>query len=637
MQTAERVSPSPGDSSASPVKPANARFLQPVFPYRIFGIGLNKTGTSSLQDAMRILGVGPILSAGIVHKHGLVQRVLLHGDFETAVRFAGIYRFFEDRPWNIGDMYRRLDERYPGSRFILTVRDKDRWWRSVERWLTVTKPRIADLYRIHFRVESVTRDSMIASYLRYNDEVRRHFAGRADFLEMNIEAGDGWTPLCGLLDLPVPDAPFPHRNRQAYDESDAALIESRKSRKRDRRGKPGQPSRNVNRCVQCGAALTPLKKRTEARGGKPAWVKRLHRRATSAALRVADALRAQAPRLARLHRENPTLSIDNMAVVTAFFNPGGFAARVANFRVFRESLKACGLPVLTVELAFGNDPHMLGPDDGEVLALRAPHPMWQKERLLNIGIAEMIRRGYRRIVWLDADVVFLDAKNWPWWVAAELRKTPLCQVFRRVRIDQGPGRPATPAVSSTAYHARHGAWLSQEGRAPSLLHPIGRPNGYSGFGWAARADLLERVPLYDRAIVGGGDKMIYYACAPRTDDWQARVAKMLSTNYTPCSGCGHSNAAPCYLDDYFQWARAWHDAGGADPGAADLTIRALYHGDLRNRFYHLRRDILLRHAFDPATDIAPTPNGCWTWNSDKPRLHHEVHSYFFNRHEDGPA
>ena len=42
---------------------------------------------------------------------------------------------------------------------------------------------------------------------------RRYFAGRDDFLEVDLAACTGWTPLCNLLDLREPSVPFPWANR----------------------------------------------------------------------------------------------------------------------------------------------------------------------------------------------------------------------------------------------------------------------------------------------------------------------------------------------------------------------------------------------------------------------------------------
>lgn len=45
------------------------------------------------------------------------------------------------------------------------------------------------------------------------------------------QPGDGWTPLCRALDLPVPDLPFPHENSSA---DYAARQQNRAERDRQR-------------------------------------------------------------------------------------------------------------------------------------------------------------------------------------------------------------------------------------------------------------------------------------------------------------------------------------------------------------------------------------------------------------------
>lgn len=56
----------------------------------------------------------------------------------------------------------------------------------------------------------------LAFYERHNREVRRFFAAH-NASDVLLEAcwglGAGWGTLCGFLELPVPDVPFPHANR----------------------------------------------------------------------------------------------------------------------------------------------------------------------------------------------------------------------------------------------------------------------------------------------------------------------------------------------------------------------------------------------------------------------------------------
>jgi hypothetical protein len=194
---------------------------------KIFGIGMNKTGTTSLKKCFRILSLYPVAptpaSSREINK--ATRRLFKKGDYEPALKFAERYRSFEDRPWNIWEMYQHLDRRFPDSRFILTVRDPETWWRSVERWITFMKPRMAEKYRIHLRSPSLCKGDMIKGYLRYNDTVMDYFENRQNMLVVDFEKGDGWTSLCGFLDCPVPPEPFPHKNRLTYDERDAAKKE----------------------------------------------------------------------------------------------------------------------------------------------------------------------------------------------------------------------------------------------------------------------------------------------------------------------------------------------------------------------------------------------------------------------------
>lgn len=608
------------------------------FPYRVFGVGFNKTGTSSLSRALRKLSVQPVASQALVHRTGILDAVLERGDYEPALRFARMYRAFEDRPWNVWEMYRHLDERYPGSRFVLTVRDEESWWHSVERWITVSKPHVAERYRLHLRAPSLERNAMVDAYRRYNQQVIDHFRGRDDdFLVFDVVGGDGWEPLCGLLDLPVPRRDFPHANPQTYDRRDAAPQAPRERRRK--RGfvqlKGIRAPLATGRCVGCGVPLPVGRHGPRSLIGRlPNWVKEPYRRVQRQAFVPARDDRDAEARAAALRDAHPGLTVDDLAAVTCFFNPCGYRSRLDNYHRFREAFAESGLPLVTVELAFGDDPFQLGPEAGEVLRLRSRFPMWQKERLLNVGIRHLLGRGYRKIAWIDADVVFTDRTHWPWHVAAALEEKALCQVFGQVLVEQDGGRTLLPGVSAIRYHDFTGCWMNQNRRGPSRRTPFGYPLGYSGFGWAARAEVLEEVELFDRAVVGGGDKLIYAASLGLDERHRKKLPHLLDSTLRPCRDCGHANEAPAYVDDYLAWAERWDAAVGGRVGWTDRTIRSLFHGDRRDRRYTRRRDILLRHGYDPADDLELAGDGTWRWASDKPDLHLEVGNYFFERRED---
>jgi len=186
---------------------------------KIFCIGLNKTGTTTMQACFLALGLSPVASPGQPNRRTqarLFKNIMYRGNYRPALRYARRYRSFEDRPWNVWDMYQHLDRTFPDSRFILTTRDPDDWWRAVSRWLTHEKPHLVDRYMHHLKAPAFEEQAFIDGFEAYNADVRRYFGSRDDFLVFDVCAGGEWKPLCTFLHLPVPDVPFPHRNRQNY-------------------------------------------------------------------------------------------------------------------------------------------------------------------------------------------------------------------------------------------------------------------------------------------------------------------------------------------------------------------------------------------------------------------------------------
>jgi hypothetical protein len=174
-------------------------------PPKVFCIGLNKTGTSSLAQALRMLGyrvTGPNFTQEPDLAHTLHRRVR---------EVVPQYDAFQDMPWPM--LYAFLDAEYPGSKFILTVRDPEAWIRSqVRHFGTRTTPMREWAYGAGCPAGNEAR--YLEVYRRHNAAVRAHFRGRPEaFLEMDLAAGDGWEALCGFLERRRPMMrPFPHAN-----------------------------------------------------------------------------------------------------------------------------------------------------------------------------------------------------------------------------------------------------------------------------------------------------------------------------------------------------------------------------------------------------------------------------------------
>jgi hypothetical protein len=180
---------------------------------KIFGIGFQKTGTSSLNRALQILGFDAVGGIRINHPKGITLPAPLQTADILAVALARAKQAdaFNDNPWPL--LYREMDKAFPGAKFILTVRDSGRWLESLVRHFGDTANDVMRwIYGVPFPKGHEAQ--ILRVYQAHNDAVRNYFAARpSDFLEMDFEQGDGWQKLCPFLGCAVPRVPFPHDNR----------------------------------------------------------------------------------------------------------------------------------------------------------------------------------------------------------------------------------------------------------------------------------------------------------------------------------------------------------------------------------------------------------------------------------------
>lgn len=179
---------------------------------KVFCVGLSKTATTSLTAALKVLGLDA------VHWYATRRAFRYRDDGGIDIDWALFERHdaFADTP--IPRIWPELDARYPDARFILTTRDPARWLKSFADQFAGggLDAFSAQLHRDLYGTDTFDAALCRAAFERHGERVRDYFADRPGaLLTMDISAGDGWAPLCAFLDLPVPDAPFPHRFSQA--------------------------------------------------------------------------------------------------------------------------------------------------------------------------------------------------------------------------------------------------------------------------------------------------------------------------------------------------------------------------------------------------------------------------------------
>lgn len=263
-----------------------------------------------------------------------------------------------------------------------------------------------------------------------------------------------------------------------------------------------------------------------------------------------------------------------LAIITCHFNPAGYPRLADNYRVFRDALGA--LPLYTAEASF--DGTFIS--DGPVQIAATPaNVLWQKERLLNLAV-EALPAKYDRVAWLDADVIF---RRPDWYDAA----SQLLDQFAVVQLAES---------------------VVTNGRDWNMAAAVGfqQPCKY-GYAWAARRELF---PLYDAAVIGGGDWL-------NAAGWRGVPCR----NLTP---------SPAWQTHYDRWAAEAQRKAGGKVGCLAGEIFHLDHGSHKGRQYNERYRLV--RGLDPERDVTIDDNGLWSWTSEQ---YAAAVRGFFERRQDG--
>lgn len=186
---------------------------------KILGIGLGRTGTTSLARALQVLGFKT--------KH--CPEFYLDDEGKLIISPEDLREFeaLTDEPTIL--VFKEVDRDYPGSKFILTVREMESWLRSIvnngnamREWRQ-KDPAVPVLHEALYGNSTFDRDVYSEAHRQHVVAMSEYFANRPqDLLIMDICAGDGWEKLCPFLGRPIPDRKFPSLN--VFGESDAATL-----------------------------------------------------------------------------------------------------------------------------------------------------------------------------------------------------------------------------------------------------------------------------------------------------------------------------------------------------------------------------------------------------------------------------
>ena len=201
---------------------------------KVFCIGLVKTGTTSLGQALKDLGY----RVGDQHQGELLLKDYVAGNFQSIVEFCRMSDAFQDAPFSFPLTYVALDQHFPNAKFVLSVRDNvEQWYRSLIQFHGNLFgggriPTREDLMRATYcypgfmweAIHSVWntpeddpyhKPTLAAYYQRHNESVRDYFRTKSNFLEINVSDKSAYQRFCEFLGKkPVADD-FPWLNKSS--------------------------------------------------------------------------------------------------------------------------------------------------------------------------------------------------------------------------------------------------------------------------------------------------------------------------------------------------------------------------------------------------------------------------------------
>jgi sulfotransferase family protein len=195
---------------------------------KVFCIGAHKTGTTSMESALTMLGLR-VCPAHVWWQNPALQTDFYRGEYGPVFDVIERFDAFQDSPFNHSNFYEVLYRAYPDAKFIFTMRDTDNWvgsrkrWRAIliEKFLTTDK-QLEQAARLFLEQEygqsdyrTIDEEADRSVYERRNRRVLDFFTDPArPLLTLDLEQEDRpWQKLCAFLGLPVPDQRFPHANR----------------------------------------------------------------------------------------------------------------------------------------------------------------------------------------------------------------------------------------------------------------------------------------------------------------------------------------------------------------------------------------------------------------------------------------
>ncbi len=282
-------------------------------------------------------------------------------------------------------------------------------------------------------------------------------------------------------------------------------------------------------------------------------------------------------------------AVADMAVIMVFFNPAQSVRIIQNITMVKTMFERANIPYFIGEVAYKKHALVFAPAD-HIFQYRSESCMFYKENLVNLVVSRLPAQ-YTKITLIDADILFADT-DWYNVVSKKLNECAVIQPF-----------------SEACYLNIH--FHTFETKKSYASSPDG---GHNGFAWSFQRHWLETNPLFEYAIIGGGDTMLKHRL----------IQKPLQS------------AHKLYEKDF----NKFNPGNAVSIGHCPLKICHLPHGTLENRQYGTRTKELTTklgsmNIKNISDVLVKRDDGLLEWKeAHRTALNAHIMAYFLRRNDD---
>tara|TARA_B100000902_G_C27253979_1_gene886849 strand:+ start:808 stop:1467 length:660 start_codon:yes stop_codon:yes gene_type:complete len=197
---------------------------------KIFCIGYNKTGTTSLYQSIKELGKYNRNAKRVFMPEGeLLMHSVAKGNLKAVtdwVEKRNDIELFKDVPFSIPGVWKAIYKKYPDAIYILSERDSsEQWYNSIVNFhrgfYSSDNPSWDDVSEVSYgykktenynsfmydylsytfgkELQPYDKDNFIASYESYNNEIKEFFKDKDNFISINVSNDNDYLKVCSLL------------------------------------------------------------------------------------------------------------------------------------------------------------------------------------------------------------------------------------------------------------------------------------------------------------------------------------------------------------------------------------------------------------------------------------------------------